>query len=432
MRGVFGFVAAALAGLVMQSAADATLARTGGIDDIIIGKDNTLNRTSTRFKMASFQNGTLPISVVNNFGDGMYMYVTGLDSSGAPCLLGANGQYIHPRTNSSGIPQEITGNIAFPLNGLGQTTQVTLPGPLISARIWFARGHLTFYTVLDGAGVPAIVEPSAANPRDPSAEILWGFIEFNYDGITIYANISYVDFVGLSLGMGLTLRSGETQIVKGLEAGAVTNVCKGVKSQTNADGRPWDKLCVTGSSGEALRVLSPNLYVSANPARFSGYYDEYVNQVWAQYANRDLIINTQAKAGNVTCRTAGDQLTCSGDNRSYPKPTAADIWGCNSGPFAIVGTDNLVHRAVVPRLCAAFARSTLLLSGGNIQPSLGADCYYTVNPTNHYSRIVHEFETDNSGYAFPYDDVNPDGENAAGVVSGAYPTRLKVTVGCWS
>ncbi|KAK5633561.1 hypothetical protein RRF57_009275 [Xylaria bambusicola] len=150
------------------------------------------------------------------------------------------------------------------------------------------------------------------------------------------------------------------------------------------------------------------------------------------YSNEDLSINTQTGAGTVACRVSNNQLNCAGDNRAYPKPTIADIWGCNSGPFAIIGSDNDVHRAVVPRLCAAFYRSTLLLDGGNVQPSLPASSYYTVSPTSHYARLVHQYEVNGLGYAFSYDDVNPAGENAAGTVSGNNPTVLKVTVGGWS
>ncbi|KAI8625559.1 glycoside hydrolase family 64 protein [Xylariaceae sp. FL1651] len=437
MRGLLGLAAATLATLIARSAAHPIVAHPGDAHDIIITADNILNSTTTEtFKTnavgAAQVGNPLPISVVNNFDSGMYMYITGRDSSGIPCLLGANGQFIYPQADNTGVPQLITANVNLPLNAKGQTTQITLPGALISARIWLAHGQLKFYTVKDGNGVSAIVEPSAANPSDPSAGIQWGFIEFNYDGTTIYANISYVDFVGLPLGMGLTFSNGQSEIVQGLQAESVNNICNAVKAQHAADGNVWDQLCTTSSSGQALRVLSPNLYVSANPSQFSNYYDDYVNQVWSTYTNQDLIINTQTGAGNVACRVSNNQLSCAGDNRAYPKPTTTDIWGCNSGPFGIIASDNDIHRAVVPRLCAAFDRSTLLLSGGNVQPSLSASSYYTVNPTNHYSRIVHNYETNGIGYAFSYDDVNPAGQNQAGEVSGSNPSNLKVTVGGWS
>ena len=151
--------------------------------------------------------------------------------------------------------------------------------------------------------------------------------------------------------------------------------------------------------------------------------------MWEKYSQEDLTINTQGEAGEVKCRVEGDELTCEGDNRGYVKPTVLDIWGCNSGPFTVQEGDNGVHEAIVPRLCAAFHRTTLLMEGGNVQPGLSSDAYYTNNPTSHYSRLVHENEVDGLGYSFSYDDVNPDGENAAGVVSGPDPKVLEVVIG---
>lgn len=440
MRGILTLAVATVVGLVGQAFAGPTVAHPGGVDNIIITEDNILNSTTvrgynggsiSRIKGAA-QAVAFPIELHNNFGDGMFMYITGRDTSGVPVLLGPDGKYIYPQADGTGVPLEITANIAIPLNGKGQTTTITLPQALISARIYLAHGNLKFYTVKDGNGVSAIVEPSAANPSDPSANIQWGFIEFNYDGTFVFANISFVDFVGIPLGMGITLATGETQTVEGLMSGAVGNICNGLKTQAASDRTIWDRLCTTDTSGQALRVLAPNLYESGQPGQFGGYYDDYINQVWSKYANEDLTINTQNSAGIVACRVSGNQLSCAGDNRAYPKPTIADIWGCNSGPFAIIGSDNDVHRAVVPRLCAAFNRSTLLLNGGNLQPGLPASSYYTVNPTSHYARLVHQYEVNSLGYAFSYDDVNPDGENAAGTVSGNNPTLMKVTVGGWS
>ncbi|KAI1813947.1 glycoside hydrolase family 64 protein [Poronia punctata] len=434
MKGLFGLAAAAIFGLVAQSAAGPTVATPGGPRDIILTKDNTVNQTEPLkdFKIDAAQDGSFVISVVNNFDAGMNMYLSGHDASGAPVFLGPNG-YVYPQAGEFGsAPIEINnGDIAFGMGNQGDTIQVTLAQPLISARIWFSHGELKFFAVRDGNGVSAIAEPAAENPSDPSSDVLWGFVEFNFDGTTIYANISFVDFVGLPLGMGLTLGTGEVQEVPGLMPGAVNNVCNDVIQQGQNDGQGWEKLCIT-SNGEPRRVLSPNKYSAANAGAFDNYWTDYVNQVWDKYANQDLIVNTQGGAGEVACRVNGDQLQCANDNRAYPKPSAIDIWGCNSGPFGIIDGDNDVHKAIVPRLCAAFTRSTLLLDGGDKQPSLPSSSYYTTDPTSHYCRVVHNYEVNGLGYAFPYDDVNPEGGNAAGVVAGANPTNLKVTVGGWS
>lgn len=84
----------------------------------------------------------------------------------------------------------------------------------------------------------------------------------------------------------------------------------------------------------------------------------------------------------------------------------------------------------MPRLCAAIVRTTLLVAGGEFQPGPSAEEYYTVNPTSHYSRVIHENEVDGKGYAFPYDDVNPSGsEDAAGLVSSGNPETLVFYIG---
>ena len=85
---------------------------------------------------------------------------------------------------------------------------------------------------------------------------------------------------------------------------------------------------------------------------------------------------------------------------------------------------------MVPRLCAAVTRSTLLIEGGHLQPGLSSTDYYTSAPTNWYSKFVHENEVDGKGYAFSYDDVNPDDDvNQSGVVASPNPELLTIIVG---
>ncbi|KAI1169780.1 glycoside hydrolase family 64 protein [Nemania sp. FL0916] len=434
MRGLFGLAAATIAAFVTGSLARPLVVKPGSVNDIVITEINTVNSTTKAQLQGSQGSNPLQLEIVNNFGSNqMYLYVTGSDKNGAACMVGADGNFFYPDAGGSATPVAINGDVRIPLGGMGSTTTINIPDYLISSRIWVSEGELQFFTLLNAAnGLTAIVEPSVSNPEDPSATIKWGFVEFNWNDGSIYANISYVDWVGMSMGMALTLATNETQTVQGLAAGAVQNICNDLKTQNSKDNAGWDKLCMTNANGEALRVLSPNLYIASNPSWQSDYYTDYIDQVWTKYASEDLTINTQSGSGSVACRVSDDQLSCANDNRSYPKPTLADIYGCNSGPFAIADGDNDVHRAVVPRLCAAFYRSTLLLDGGNVQPSLPASSYYTVDPTSHYSRVVHNYEDDNRGYAFSYDDVNPDGENAAGTVSGSSPTLLRVTAGGWS
>lgn len=177
--------------------------------------------------------------------------------------------------------------------------------------------------------------------------------------------------------------------------------------------------------------------------------------MWNKYKNINLSFHTPdsdrvhedgskvANGGMVDCRVNATEkapsLICDGD-LAFNKPTTTQIFGCTQGgdsTFNIVNSTDKTQSNIVPWLCAAFQRSTLLLPGGNIQPpaNITADQYYKANITNHFARIVHQYEQQGMGYAFAYDDTNP-GEgldnastNAAGVIMTPNPKKLYVTVG---
>lgn len=182
--------------------------------------------------------------------------------------------------------------------------------------------------------------------------------------------------------------------------------------------------------------------------------------MWNKYKNVDLSFNTQdsdpvhgggKKVTNgsvVNCRVAHGRpkgeplLTCDGEGGQikFSKPTTTQIFGCTQGDastFTIANSNDKTQSEIVPRLCAAFHRSTLLLPGGNIQPpaNFTADQYYKANITDHFARIVHQYEQEGMGYAFAYDDTNsgegPDNAstNAAGVIMMSNPEMLFITVG---
>jgi len=110
------------------------------------------------------------------------------------------------------------------------------------------------------------------------------------------------------------------------------------------------------------------------------------------------------------------------------RPSTADIFSCASGPFNPAGMSPQ-GLAILPRLAAAFNRSTLLTA--SIQPDGASPAgYYSGAVTNHYARIVHSTSLDGRGYAFPYDDVAPTGgADQSGSVSSVSPAQLSVTLG---
>lgn len=434
-------LAGAVALVTRSLAAPVLVVNPGGVNDITISDHTTLNDTQpvtnttikrpTTFTVETASSGTqkLPLTFVNNFAGEVNAYVTGIDSNNNVVILKPDGTW-YTLTGRHAIPVAITADVAIPVGGQGSRLSIALPGFVSSARVWFAAGELQFFMVNDGLGNPSLVEPSSTNPKDPNAGIQWGFVELTNTASGLYANISYVDFVGLPLGMSMVAGDGSVQSAKGVQANAVTNVCNDLIAQAERDGQPWDQLCQVDSAGNPLRVVAPPDYIALNSNAWADYYGSYIDQVWSTYSTQTLTINTQGSGGSVACRVSDNTLNCPGA-RGFTKPAVADIWGCNSGPFAAQPGDTAIYVAILPRLCAAFVRSTLLLPGGNVQPSLPASSYYTTGPTDWYSAVVHKYEIDGKGYAFSYDDVNPSGsdDNASGSLSDGNPQSLTITIG---
>ena len=200
----------------------------------------------------------------------------------------------------------------------------------------------------------------------------------------------------------------------------------GLSAQQSADGNPWTDLVVT-SGGQHLRVLSPQNGLVGNAGFLSGYYDSYVSQVWSKYAAQPLTIDTQAAAGNVAGQVSGGVLTFPGGG-SFAAPTTADIFSCSTGPFSTAGANDEAL-AIIPRLAAAFNRSTLLIDANQPDGENPAD-YYQNAVTNHYARLVHAAAAGGLGYAFPYDDVTPAAASTSPApCPAAARSVLTVTVG---
>ena len=408
---------------------------------------NTLNTTvpppaqSNNVYPTAIAGGQLQLSITNNFlsSRSLNAYITGLDANNRLVMVQANGQFYYPTGNST-IPIPLGSDTSIPLGAQGSTTTLYLPGWISAGRIWISEGTLLFYVVESQPGTWSLVEPSVIASNDPNVNTNFGFVELtNSASLGLFVNLSFVDFIGLALGMSVTSGTtstgpststdSTTQTIGGLSPTASEQICSDLQTQAALDAQPWDKLCVYDSSGSLMRILSPGDYISTNPSAFSSYWSTYIASVWGYYAYNTLTINSQNAVGDILCTAINDELVCDGSSRTYSQPTASDIFTCNTGPFAISSNDNDVHRAIVPRLCAAINRSTLLLDGGNVQPGVTYDKYYTVSPTNYYAKFVHEYEAGGVGYAFSYDDVAPDGGvDQSGLVWSTEPEVLTVVV----
>jgi hypothetical protein len=364
--------------------------------------------------------------------DSVWAYITGiaLQHNGARVIVKANGKDLYFPQSPPNILSPLTEDCAISLGPPGNIVTVHIP-QMAGGRIWFSRGSKITFLLNPG---PAIVEPSVLNPTDPNADVDFAFAEFTLNSDQLFANISFVDFVP-RIPIALTLKTarGQVQTVTGMPKDGLDRVCDGLRAQAAKDGRPWDKLVVQRPGQQRpLRALNPT-HAGAVGASFTGYFEPLVDEVWSAYHEhnrhgpRQLRINTQAAAGKVTGCVHGSSGHLVLGSEAFPRPTTADILGCNSGPFTTGPSPT--RNAIIPRLAAAFVRSAVLVEGVDEHPS-HPNTFYNRDPTNHYARIVHETTRDGKGYAFAYDDVQPDGgEDQSGKVNAGDPSMFVVSVG---
>ncbi|MFI5614812.1 glycoside hydrolase family 64 protein [Amycolatopsis sp. NPDC051903] len=355
---------------------------------------------------------TVQVAFDDKSGSGAtYAYVTGTTPDNRLVILKADGTPYYPPSPSA--PQTpLAEDCAIPVKSLAQVSVPKMSG----ARIYVVTDAKLDFFVNPG---PAMVHPSFANTADPNHDRNWSFSEFTFNDDVLFANISYVDFVAIPMGLHLTTTGSGDQTVPGLPAGSLGPISDALVAQ----GGPWAELVDAGPDGKPLRALS----AEHRADRFAGYFDDYIGSVWEKYAGTDLTIDTQVPGlGKFSGRVGSEGKLTFSNGESFTKPATEDVWSCNSGPFALKDGDTQARKAFVPRLAAALNRTTLLDNPN--QPD-GEDParFYRNAVTNHYARIVHGKLPDNRGYAFPYDDVSP-GPDFSGAVQAGDPDTLTITI----
>lgn len=387
------------------------------------------NSNTSKGTLSTQTNSTVNFALRNNTSSSnAYAYVTGLDinRNNIPFLLQSDRVTPYYPASPSSTLQPLQANCAISLGAPGTTTTVTVP-QAAGGRVWFCQNGTLTFRLNPG---PAIVEPSVMNTSDPNYNLPWGFCEFTFNSFQLFVNISYVDFVALPIALQLENTSGTVTSVQGIPKNGLDLVCSQLQAQDAKDNAGWSQLIIPSPSGGNLRALSPNSGINMNSSLFQGYYQSYVDQVWAKYASTGLTVDTQAAYGVVTGKVSTSTGKLTFDNvGGFSQPSAADIFSCSSGAFGYYDTNTDEMANITARLAAAFNRSTLLINTS--QPdNENVSNYYQDAITNHYSRICHLVNLDKRGYAFPYDDVGPSsGVDQSGSVYDSNPKLLTITVG---
>ncbi|MET0965062.1 MAG: beta-1,3-glucanase family protein [Nakamurella sp.] len=365
---------------------------------------------------------SLAVDLVNRrSGESLYAHFMGLDhATGRWFFLAADARTrVYPGSPTSPMTP-LSRSVGIPLAAAGTRKSISIPA-MDSGRVYFSVGRALKFFVNPGGG---IVTPSVANPADANADLEWAFCELTFDANGLYANISFVDFVSVAIGLTLDTTTGQ-QTVGGLIPTGLQKVATGLTSQAAKDNPGWRDPIVS-AQGKVLRVLSPNLAreLPAWTGRLEGYLNPYIAQCWQKYRSTDLRIDTQSMWGKVTGRVGSDGVLRFPGIGGFAQPSSAAVFNCSIPPFV---TTNDAMGNLTARLAAALNRGTLLANAN--QPDATSGSFYRVPLTNHYARLIHSATTGGAGYAFPYDDVHSDGYNTEGRVVDQRPTKLTIRVG---
>lgn len=378
---------------------------------------------------AAINTGTgVPLSLATTFvnnssTDTVYAYVMGLDpADGRWMLVAADGTSTYKPPTPGADHTPLAQDCAIALNAIGAPgKQISVPR-LNSGRIFFSYDQKMHFFINTNNG---LVMPSQTNTSDENIDIQWTFCEFSLNTYEIYGNISYVDMLSIPLAFKLETTDGtDTQYVEGLPSGAMGMIADKLLEQNAIDNTDWDKCLYYNTSGDLVRVLSPNSATQIYPGIFAGYLEPYIDQVWTKYETEPLTVNTVVWGDN-TGQVSGGILDFGG-GITFAKPSTASIWSCSIPPWT---TGNDEQGNITARLTAAFNRTTLL-DNSNQPDSEDPDTYYQYPITNHYSRLAHAFSYGKLGYAFPYDDVHPSGGiSYEGRIQSGSPGHWTITVG---
>lgn len=110
------------------------IVKPGGVNDLVITHNNTINATTPAgdaFAPQSPPPSYLKLALVNKLGsNNVKAYVTGLNANYQLVFLNSAGEWYYPNT-TSGTPVPLAdSDISIPLGGQGSTTYTTIPGYL--------------------------------------------------------------------------------------------------------------------------------------------------------------------------------------------------------------------------------------------------------------------------------------------------------------
>lgn len=347
--------------------------------------------------------GTLNLNIVNKNGsyknDSVWVYIVGNDGTDQAYVT-ADGEL--KKVSADDNKSDGYTDYSIPLTG--DTTTIKLPE--MSGRVYFALGDkLKFKAQAGSDGKAALAYPAGWVSSDPNYNVMHDCAEFTFKDGNMYCNTTMVDM--FSIPLAIELKGSKTQTTGELKDGARAKIFSDVKG---AEG--FDKLVI-----DDKRVIAPGHGLGSGLFA-DDYFQSYIDQVWEQYAGKELTVTTNA--GKFTGKVDGDKFSFTGPgNVSFSKPSTQDVLFCDGN---LAAPNDGTTGPVAAILGAGFNRSTLL-SDTN-QPGTDPSKFYQEKITNYYSKAMHDATKDGKAYGFAFDDV----ASFASYIQDSGPTDWTITL----
>lgn len=380
----------------------------------------------------------LKVTIVNNSDqytdDQVYVQMVGTDPGGS-------GNYGHVDLDTSTWTEmSAADNTVTPPGGpwpesytnySKKLSEMTSEGPhaasfnmprIISGRIYVSFEQPAYFHVNSATDYAA---PSSVNPSLPNYQIVFDKVEMDWEnGKEPFLNTTTVDFFSIGFMLELKLADGTSQ-----QRGFI-QTRKRIMDNLTALPAIWQNGVVMNGSS-VVRFNAPQVLSAPNP--FADYFDSYVTDCWNYYSTTPLTLQNppDTAAWNATGQVTGGVFTF---NVANPAPEVVTInnlvgqsihiFGCDgAGYLFTTGSDSIAKQGIITQMGAALNRGVLK----NIPDSStwwnDPNQFYQQEPTNLYSKVLHEAAYEGYCYGFPYDDV---GNFSTGVTGNA--TEAIITI----
>lgn len=390
-----------------------------------------------------FAQATLPYTFVNNSNyadDQVYIAVIGI-TGGHVWIDAESGQVKQMSASDNTLAGPVNGGNKGPggngmyadcFSKLSDIPNKTIPIPAIAgSRILVSFGSPLYLYFFGYSGAPSgYAAPNLANPTDPNQGIRYEMIELTYASNGLWTNTTRVDSYQYPMGLEVW---GNNDFYR--KTGELLKQ-ESVIALWEAEVPSAFQACLNKTEGV---IMAP----SKIPAFQSGgaqaeYFKNYVDAIWAKYANEDLIFNSGA-AGVWKGRVEGERFVFHNLTNSFGNATGIISRRPNTQEVlegkGVLAEDvqkipgQTLDLVVQAQFCAALNRHAIDLNGaaGVTQDWSDSTKFFNAEPYNAYVEFWHRADVswNQSSYGFCYDDVF----EYSSTINAPSPTSVKVTIG---